>query len=264
MSVDDALESAAIASLAGQFSLERWGVRPTCTPHHSASAVALVGGGSPPRPGEISLSHHGVLFLDELPEFPRAALEALREPLETGHITIARAARRSEFPARFQFIGAMNPCPCGYLGAPHKACRCTPDQIARYQGKLSGPLLDRIDLHIEVPSVPPEQLLAAPPGETTDSIRARCVAARDFALARQGKPNQALQGKEIDIHAALDAAAGKFLNIAATRLGWSARSTHRVMKVARTIADLAGAATTQVAHVAEAVQYLRGLSAQAK
>src|SRR5207248_11696195 len=157
MTVAEALESAAVASLAGRFSLQHWARRTTCAPHHSASAVALVGGGSPPRPGEISLSHHGVLFLDELPEFPRAALEALREPLETGHITIARAARRSEFPARFQFIGAMNPCPCGYLGAPHKACRCTPDQVARYQGKLSGPLLDRIDLHIEVPSVAPEQ-----------------------------------------------------------------------------------------------------------
>jgi len=205
------------------------------------------------------LAHHGVLFLDELPEFPRAALEALREPLETGQITISRAARRAEFPARFQFIGAMNPCPCGYRGAPHKACRCTPDQVARYQSKLSGPLLDRIDLHVEVPTLPPDQLIMAPAGESTDAIRGRCEAARDRAMQRQGKANQALQGKEIDLHAGLDAAGAKFLNIAAARLGWSARSTHRALKVARTIADLAGAATTQVSHVAEAVQYRRAL-----
>jgi magnesium chelatase family protein len=261
MTVEEALQSAAIASPAGQFSQERWCLRPTCSPHHTASAVALVGGGSPPRPGEISLAHHGVLFLDELPEFPRAALEALREPLETGHITISRAARRAEFPARFQFIGAMNPCPCGWRGSPQKACRCTPDQVARYQGKLSGPLLDRIDLHVEVPTLPPEQLLTAPAGEATDAIRARCETARDRAMQRQGKANQALHGKEIDSHAALDAAATKFLTIAAARLGWSARSTHRALKVARTIADLAGAAGTQTVHVAEAVQYRRALAA---
>ncbi len=264
MTVSEALESAAVASLAGSFKQERWGLRPTCTPHHSASAVALVGGGSPPRPGEISLAHHGVLFLDELPEFPRAALEALREPLETGQITISRAARRAEFPARFQFIGAMNPCPCGYLGATHKACRCTPDQVARYQWKLSGPLLDRIDLHVEVPTLPPDQLLTAPAGETTEVIRQRCAAARERAMQRQGKANQALQGKEIDTHAALDIAATKFLNIAAARLGWSARSTHRALKVARTIADLAGASATQVAHVAEAVQYRRAITASSR
>lgn len=152
-------------------------------------------------------------------------------------------------------------CPCGYLGAGHKACRCTPDQVARYQGKLSGPLLDRIDLHVEVPALPPGQLLGGPPGEATAVVRARCEAARRRAIDRQGKPNHALQGKEIDAHAGLDEAAAKFLNIAAARLGWSARSMHRVLKVARTIADLSGATTTQVAHVAEGVQYRRALAA---
>ena len=259
MTVEEALQSAAIASLGGRFLLERWAHRPTCSPHHTASAVALVGGGSPPRPGEISLAHHGVLFLDELPEFPRAALEALREPLETGTITISRAARRSEFPARFQLVGAMNPCPCGYLGSTQRACRCTPDQVARYQGKLSGPLIDRIDLHVEVPALPSADLLQAPPGESTGSIRERCTAARARAMARQGKSNHSLQGKEIDDFLVLDDAAAKFLNVAAARLGWSARSTHRALKVARTIADLAGAQSTQVTHVAEAMQYRRAL-----
>ena len=261
MTVAEALESAAIASLAGRFRPEIWGQRPTGTPHHTASAVALVGGGSPPRPGEISLAHNGVLFLDELPEFPRAALEALREPLETGHITIARAAQRAEFPARFQMIAAMNPCPCGFLGSPQRACRCTPDQVNRYQSKLSGPLLDRIDLHVEVPALPADQLVQAPAGEATATMRERVERARALAIARQGKPNHALQGQEIDDHVHLDPAAAKFLNVAAARLGWSARSTHRALKVARTIADLAGAATTEASHVAEAVQYRRVLRA---
>jgi magnesium chelatase family protein len=261
MTTDEALQSAAVASLGGRFSLDRWAQRPTCSPHHTASAVALVGGGSPPRPGEISLAHHGVLFLDELPEFPRAALEALREPLESGTITISRAARRAEFPARFQLIGAMNPCPCGYLGSAQKACRCTPDQVSRYQGKLSGPLIDRIDLHVEVPALSSADLMQARPGESTATIRERCTAARERAMARQGKTNQALQGQEIDAHLLLDEAAVKFLNIAAARLGWSARSTHRALKVARTIADLAGAHRTQVTHVAEAMQYRRALRA---
>ena len=257
MSNDEALQSAAIASLSGRFSMQQWGKRPTCSPHHSASAVAMVGGGSPPRPGEISLAHHGVLFLDEMPEFPRAALEALREPLETGSITISRAAQRSEFPARFQLIGAMNPCPCGYLGSTSHACRCTPDQIARYQSKLSGPLMDRIDLHVEVPALPSSDLLQAPAGEGSAAIRARATAARGRAIARQGKTNLALQGQEIDQYVQLEESAVKFLSVAAARLGWSARGTHRALKVARTIADLAGAQNVQISHLAEAMQYRR-------
>jgi magnesium chelatase family protein len=259
MSIEEALESAAIASLAGRFSLARWAQRPTAQPHHSASAVALVGGGSPPRPGEISLAHHGVLFLDELPEFPRAALEALREPLESGTITISRAARRAEVPARFQLLAAMNPCPCGYLGSTARACRCTPDQVSRYQGKLSGPLLDRIDLHMEVTSLTAQDLLSAPPGESTQAIRLRSMAARDRARLRQGCTNQGLQGQAIDIHVQLESQAIAFLNKVATQLGWSGRSTHRTLKVARTIADLADSETTQLTHVAEAIQYRRAL-----
>ena len=259
MSLQECLESAAVSSLAGHFDLTRWSLRPTRAPHHSASAVALVGGGSPPRPGEVSLAHHGVLFLDELPEFPRSALEALREPLESGHITISRAARSAQFPARFQLVAAMNPCPCGWLGAAQRACRCTPEQIARYQSRLSGPLLDRIDLQVEVPALGPQDLLQAQAGEGSETVRTRCSAARARAQARQGYPNQALSGSDIDRHAGLSAEAGQFLQRAATRLGWSARATHRTLKVARTIADLADAAQVDTAHVAEAVQYRRAL-----
>ena len=259
MSTEEALQSAAIGSLSGRFDIRKWGQRPTGSPHHSASAVALVGGGSPPRPGEISLAHHGVLFLDELPEFPRGALEALREPLETGTITISRAARRAEFPARFQLIAAMNPCPCGYLGSTTRACRCTPDQVSRYQGKLSGPLMDRIDLHVEVPALPSHELLGAPAGESTGAIRVRCTAARDRAQARQGKANQALAGGDMDLLVRLEPAAAKCLTSAAAQLGWSARGSHRTLKIARTIADLAGSDSTALGHVAEAMQYRRAL-----
>ncbi len=255
MSTGEALESAAIASLAGRFDLAKWGRRPTASPHHTASAVALVGGGSPPRPGEVSLAHHGVLYLDELPEFPRAALEALREPLETGRISIARAARRAEFPARFQLVAAMNPCPCGHLGSPLRACRCTPDQVARYHARLSGPLLDRIDLHVTVGALPASELLQASAGETSATVRARCLAARGLALQRQGKPNQSLGAHEIDQHTHVQEPALRFLDAAAMRLGWSGRGLHRTLKVARTIADLAGDAQVLLPHVAEALQY---------
>jgi magnesium chelatase family protein len=253
------LEVARISDAAGRFDATQWGVRPLVASHHSASAVALVGGGSPPRPGEISRASHGVLFLDELPEFARTALEALREPLENGKITISRAAHSVEFPANFQLIGAMNPCPCGYLGSKIKHCRCTPDQVSRYQGRLSGPLLDRIDLHIEVEAVPPEQLVNAPPGEASAPIAARVAAAQNRAQLRQGCLNRHLSGQLLDVHTELQPAARQFLTHAAQRLGWSARATHRTLRVARTIADLAQASHIDMAHIAEAMQMRRAL-----
>lgn len=268
MNTEEALDCAAVLGLGGYAGssagdtsqvLQQWGQRPTRSPHHTATAPALVGGGVPPRPGEISLSHNGVLFLDELPEFPRSALEALREPLESGKVSIVRATQRAEFPAKFQLVAAMNPCPCGYLGSAVKACRCTPDQVARYQGKLSGPLLDRIDLHIEVGAMPSSELVNAPAGEASEHIRERVNQARERAVQRQNKANHALGSSEIDAHCQLDPSAIKFLNTTAARLGWSGRSTHRVMKIARTIADLAAAPSVGIIHLAEAVQYRRAL-----
>ena len=257
MTDDEALETAAVQSLTGGFKLERWKQRPFRSPHHTASGVALVGGGSNPRPGEISLSHHGVLFLDELPEFDRSVLEVLREPLESGRITISRAARQADFPAEFQLVAAMNPCPCGYLGHYSNKCRCTPDQVVRYRGKISGPLLDRIDLQIEVPAVPQLELVRVGRGEASEVIRRRVDLAHQRQLDRQQKPNAKLEVKDIDQLCAPSEAGETLLKNAISRMGLSARAYHRVLKVARTIADLAASETIESGHIAEAIQYRR-------
>ena len=258
MTAEQALESATIQSLAsGGFKIEHWKKRPYRAPHHTASAVALVGGGSNPRPGEISLALHGVLFLDELPEFDRKVLEVLREPMESGHITVSRAARQADFPAQFQLIAAMNPCPCGYLGHFSGKCRCTPDQVARYRGKISGPLLDRIDIQIEVPAVPEAELTRQASGEPSSAIKARIEAAYQQQLARQGKPNAQLATQEIDRICVPDAQGLELLKQAINRLSLSARAYHRILKVARSIADLAEAPHIIATYVAEAVQYRR-------
>lgn len=259
MTDEEALESAAVQSLAVGFSATRWKVRPFRAPHHTASGVALVGGGASPRPGEISLAHCGVLFLDELPEFDRKVLEVLREPLESGQITISRAARQADFPARFQLIAAMNPCPCGYLGHASGKCRCTPDAVARYQDRISGPLLDRIDMQIQVGQLAQEDLMRQADGEASAVIAKRVERAFSTQIARQGKPNNLLSAKEIDLHCKPDSAGEQLLRNAMTRLNWSARAYHRVLKVARTVADLAAVETIGQPHVAEAIQYRRAL-----
>ena len=210
-------------------------------------------------PGEISLAHHGVLFLDELPEFERRVLEALRQPLEAGTVTISRAARQVDFPARFQLIAAMNPCPCGYFGHRTIACRCTPDQVARYQDRISGPLLDRIDMRVEMTSFTEEELGHLPDGEPTGAVAVRVRKVRDRALRRQGKPNGQLRSGELQDACKVEGEVKSLLHAATARLGWSMRAYHRVLRVSRTIADLAGAADIATGHVAEAIQYRRAL-----
>ena len=253
----EAFESAAVLSVSTRgFRLEDWGQRPFRSPHHTSSAVALVGGGSIPRPGEVSLAHHGVLFLDELPEFERRVLEVLREPLESGRVTIARAARSAEFPAAFQLVAAMNPCPCGYAGDRSGRCSCTPDQIDRYLARISGPLLDRIDLHIEVAREPESfEQNAAPPGETNAAVRERVTRARDRQRERQDGLNRNLAGAALRRHAALDDPSRRFLAQAVERFALSARACDRVLRVARTIADLDAASAIALDHVSEALSF---------
>lgn len=260
MTEQEAIEAAAIASISDQgFTVADWGIRPFRAPHHTASSVALVGGGSTPRPGEVSLAHHGVLFLDELPEFDRRVLEVLREPLESGRITISRAARQSEFPAHFQLIAAMNPCPCGYLGDPGGRCHCSAEQVQRYRGRISGPLLDRIDMHVEVPKVPRDKLRAKPDEavEGTAQVRERVERARAVQVQRNGKPNAALKNRQIEKLCRLGDADQHLLEQAIERLGLSARVYHRILKVARTIADLAASEDIQTPHLTEAISYRR-------
>lgn len=256
---EEALEAAAVQSLNGSFSAERWRVRPFRSPHHTSSGVALVGGGGVPRPGEVSLAHCGVLFLDELPEFDRKVLEVLRQPLESGRITISRAAQQADFPARFQLIAAMNPCPCGWQGHPSGKCHCTNESALRYRDRISGPLLDRIDMQIEVNAMSPDAMSERANGESTASIAERVARAHAIQLERQGKPNQRLSTHEIERHCTLDPLGERTLRSAMALMNWSGRAYHRVLKVARTIADLAGAPAIGAPHMAEAVGYRRGL-----
>ena len=259
LSESEALETAAIESVLGRpVDLERWRQRPFRSPHHTASAAALVGGGPGPQPGEVSRAHNGVLFLDELPEFNRNVLEVLREPLEAGVITIARAAQQSDFPADIQLVAAMNPCPCGYLGDPTSDCGCSAERVAAYRGKVSGPLLDRIDLHVEVGRPPKESLRNdVPDGESSAAVAERVVRARDLQLARVNTCNARLDVDALAACCALDAEGLDLVEQAVDRFGLSARAYHRVLRVARTIADLSGAQTITPPHVAEALALRR-------
>ncbi len=261
LTFEEALEVTAVHSVAGLLPPGAGLVtsRPFRAPHHTISNAALVGGGPQPRPGEVSLAHHGVLFLDEMPEFSRHVLEVLRQPLEEGAVVVARAARTAVFPARFVMVGAMNPCPCGYATDPDRECRCTPRQVAQYCGRLSGPLRDRLDLTVDVPALPPDVLGVGAPGETSAAVRARVVAARDRQRQRFGlggpRTNAELTSSGLAEYCGLDRAGLRLLSAAVRKLALSARGYDRVRRVARTIADLAGADSIDADHVAEALQF---------
>ncbi|MBL1293995.1 MAG: YifB family Mg chelatase-like AAA ATPase [Thiotrichales bacterium] len=256
LSEEEMLETAMINSIS-QHKIDwlNWGRRPYRHPHHTSSAVALVGGGSLAKPGEISLAHNGVLFLDELPEFDRKVLEGLREPLESGTISISRAARQAQYPARFQLIAAMNPCPCGHHGDSNANCHCSLEQINRYKARISGPLLDRIDLHIEVPALPVKELHKTHAAESSADVAKRVAAARALQMQRSNKTNQALRDKEIKHYCALKDEDAELLQQAMTKLKLSARAYHRILKVARTIADLAACENIESTHLHEAINY---------
>lgn len=251
----EALEVASIGSIAGGNVIQNWRTRPFRSPHHTSSAIALVGGGAHPRPGEITLAHKGVLFLDELPEFPRSVLEVMREPLESGCIHISRANAQVSYPAQFQLIAAMNPCPCGFLGDKDGRCSCTPTQIKRYRSKVSGPLLDRIDMHIQVNALPITDLQDTPQGESSAAVRERVLAAYQRQLDRQGRTNSHLRGRELHRHCRLNENSQKLLTVAMDRLRLSARAYDRILRVARTLADLVGSNSVETPHISEALAY---------
>jgi magnesium chelatase family protein len=256
LTADEAIETAAITSLSqGGFNLTSWGRVPFRQPHHSSSRAAIVGGGISPKPGEISLAHNGVLFLDEIPEFARNVLEVLREPLETRKINIARANHKVEFPADFQLIAAMNPCPCGNFGHQQKGCKCSPEQRLRYIAKLSAPLLDRIDLMVDMPHLSADELQTLPSGEASGSIRQRVIQARKVQLERQNKLNYELNNQEIEKYCELEKKAAELLSQICNKLGLSARAYYRLLKVARTIADLNNAELIDAAHIARSSMY---------
>lgn len=257
MSEQEAMEAASLQSISHQgFKLEQWAQRPYRQPHHTVSGVALVGGGSNPMPGEVSLAHNGVLFLDELTEFGRQSLEVLREPLETGHVTISRAARQAHFPARFQLVAAMNPCPCGHQGDPQKNCSCNADQIHRYRSKISGPLLDRIDMHIVVPRLKQDELLDNHSiSENSLEVQQRVIEARARQLQRSSIANAQMGSREVELHCDLCEQGQNLIKTAMEKLGLSVRAYHRILKVARTIADLGGEEKISLAHLSEAIGY---------